>query len=207
VTNRGRTRRRLIPIDLNEILQGLNTPSPNDRVARQAIREHLLNAVGESTYAIWLEPIELIAVGNEDELVLAPHEQTASWVRERFSRVLTTCAQRVGRQARLASDTERRAIDFLHRHEPPSLRGRATAQKERQCNRHRRGNEKRGVGKTTTAADLGIALAIRAGRLDESAQKATKARADWSSGTGDCSPGDAGGAMQLDGRRRRAVDW
>ncbi len=130
VTDRGRTRRRLVPVDLNKIRRSLNAPAPGDRLAWQAIRTRLLDAVGESTYAIWLEPIELIAVGDEGELVLAPREQTASWVRERFGRLLATCAQRVGGQVRLATEMERRAVQRSHKDQPAGPRDMTTNQQE-----------------------------------------------------------------------------
>lgn len=130
VTDRGRTRRRLVPVDLNEIRRNLNMPAPGDRTAWQSIRAQLFDTVGESTFAIWLEPIELIAVGNERELVLATHEQTASWVRVRFGRLIVTCAQRIGRQVRLAAEPERRAVERSREDEHPGVRDMTTDQKE-----------------------------------------------------------------------------
>ena len=73
------------------------------------MRRLLFDAVGESTFAIWLEPLELIAIESSGRLVIAAPAQTASWVRERFGRLIARCAQRVGREFRLADEPERTA--------------------------------------------------------------------------------------------------
>jgi chromosomal replication initiator protein len=55
------------------------------------LRAELRQAVGESTFEIWLEPLELVAVRDGKLLIDAPGP-TRSWLAKRFGRVLQTCA-------------------------------------------------------------------------------------------------------------------
>jgi hypothetical protein len=114
-TERGRRRRRQVRIDLDEVRRRLGMPSTADRRDWQQIRELLQATVGESTFAIWLEPAELIAVDDERRLVVAVPASTASWTRERFGRLLTRCAERVGRELRFASEPEVHALGGAER--------------------------------------------------------------------------------------------
>jgi chromosomal replication initiator protein len=57
---------------------------------RVALRE----AVGERTFGLWLEPLEVYELEGEDLVLIAPSE-TAAWVSERLGRVLQTCAAAV----------------------------------------------------------------------------------------------------------------
>jgi hypothetical protein len=106
ITERGRRRRRRVRIDLDEVRRRLGMPSTADRGDWQQIRELLEATVGESTFAIWLEPAELIAVDDERRLVIAVPAATAAWTARRFGRLLTRCAERVGRELRFASEPE-----------------------------------------------------------------------------------------------------
>ena len=110
VTERGRKRRRAVRVDLADVRRGLGLPVCDDRGDWEGIRRLLFDAVGESTFAIWLEPLELIAIDTSGALVIAAPPQTASWVRERFGRLIARCAQRVGRELRLADEPERIAL-------------------------------------------------------------------------------------------------
>ena len=62
--------------------------------AWRELRADLRRAVGESTYELWLEPLELVAL-RDGKLVLNVPAETRSWVAKRFGRVLDTCAKRV----------------------------------------------------------------------------------------------------------------
>ena len=110
VTVRGGKRRRAVRVDLAAVRRGLGMPTREDRGDWERIQSLLFDAVGESTFAIWLEPLELIAIDTSGALVIAASPQTASWVRERFGRLIAGCAQRVGRELRLADEPERRAL-------------------------------------------------------------------------------------------------
>ena len=123
VTERGRRRRRLVRIDLDEIRRGLGIPTAADRGAWQGIRELLEETVGESTFAIWLEPVELIAVDGERRLVLALPSATAAWTATRFGRLLANCSARVGRELRLADEPERVALGRGDGRPAPAARG------------------------------------------------------------------------------------
>ncbi|MGH2869080.1 MAG: hypothetical protein ACRDNK_16160, partial [Solirubrobacteraceae bacterium] len=110
VTDRGRKRRRAVRVDLAEVRRGLGLPTADDRALWERIRLGLTELVGESMFAIWLEPLELIAVDGDGVLVVAAPAPTAAWVRGRFGRLMAGCAQRVGRELRLADEPERVAL-------------------------------------------------------------------------------------------------
>lgn len=110
VIERGRRRQRMVRVDLDAIRQGLGIPTAADRSEWQQVRELLEGTVGETTFAIWLEPTELIAVDGDRSLVVAVPPATASWTRERFGRLMAKCADQVGRELRFASDPELRAL-------------------------------------------------------------------------------------------------
>src|SRR6202022_714083 len=94
----------------DEVRRGLGLPSVADRGDWERIRTLLLDAVGESTFAIWLEPLELIAIDATGALVVAAPAATCSWVRDRFGRLLTRCSQQTSRELRLADEPERLAL-------------------------------------------------------------------------------------------------
>jgi hypothetical protein len=106
ITDRGRQRRRMVPVDLDAVRRGLGIPTPEDRDDWQRIRQLLEGTVGESTFAIWLEPAELIAVDGDRRLVVAVPAAMASWTTERFGRLMARCADRVARDLRFASEPE-----------------------------------------------------------------------------------------------------
>jgi len=110
ITDRGRRRRRRVRVDLDGVHRGLRIPTAEDRRDWQHIREVLEDRVGESTFAIWLEPVELIAIDGDRRFVLAVPPATAGWTSERFGRVLAACASRVGRAVRFADEPERQAV-------------------------------------------------------------------------------------------------
>ncbi len=115
VTERGRRRRRMVRVDLDEVRRGLGLATAQDRGDWQRIRELLEGTVGESTFAIWLEPVDLVGVDGEHRLVVAAPAATASWIRERFGRLLAMGADRVGRELRFASEPEIHALGSAER--------------------------------------------------------------------------------------------
>ncbi len=73
-------------------------PMPEWRV----IRDQLRRLVGETTYEIWIAPIELASWDGELLLLKAP-AATQDWISDRFARTLEKCAQRIlGEHARIA---------------------------------------------------------------------------------------------------------
>jgi hypothetical protein len=84
-----------------------------DRAAWEEIRAFLLGAVGESTFEIWLAPLELLAVDLESALVVYAPRETVSWVARRFGRILASAAERAGRRLRIADELERQAAETL----------------------------------------------------------------------------------------------
>jgi len=70
--------------------------------AWQDIRSQLRRTVGDSTYDIWLAPLELKS-WDGSVLVLQGKPGTDSWVADRFGRVLERCArQRLGKNVKVA---------------------------------------------------------------------------------------------------------
>jgi hypothetical protein len=66
--------------------------------------------VGESTFEIWLAPLELIAIEPAGALVIAAPAATSRWVEQRFSRLLARCGERHSRALRFADQPERHAF-------------------------------------------------------------------------------------------------
>ncbi len=62
--------------------------------AWRELRAELRQAVGDSTFEIWLEPLELVAIRDGKLLVDAP-PATQAWLSKRFGRLLETSARRV----------------------------------------------------------------------------------------------------------------
>jgi chromosomal replication initiator protein len=75
----------------------------------RAIRAEAKRLVGESTYEIWIAPIELQAWDGELLLLKAP-AATQRWVSDRFARVLELCARQIlGAGARVAFDESKQS--------------------------------------------------------------------------------------------------
>jgi DnaA N-terminal domain len=91
----------------------LRAAGKEDLAAWEQVRALLREAVSESTFEIWLAPLELIAVDLEGALIIAAPAETAGWVTVRFGRLLDGAAQRAGHRVRLADEVERRAADLL----------------------------------------------------------------------------------------------
>jgi DnaA N-terminal domain len=70
-------------------------------------------SVGESTFEIWLAPLELVAVDLEGTLVVCAPAAMVGWVASRFGRVLDGAARHAGRPLRVAGEVELRAAESL----------------------------------------------------------------------------------------------
>jgi chromosomal replication initiator protein len=62
--------------------------------AWRELRAELRQAVGESTFEIWLDPLELVAV-RDGKLIIEAPRATGDWLAKRFGRVLQSCARHV----------------------------------------------------------------------------------------------------------------
>jgi chromosomal replication initiator protein len=62
--------------------------------AWRELRAELRRAVGDATFEIWLEPLELIAIHDRTLLIDAPGA-TRAWLSKRFGRLIETCARHV----------------------------------------------------------------------------------------------------------------
>jgi hypothetical protein len=120
ISERGRKRKRLVPFDLAAVRRGLDRPGPGDRDDWERIRELARDRLGEDMFEIWLGPLELIAV-DKSVLVIAAPPETASWVRDRYGRLLSDTGERAGRDLRFAEEPERLAFGI--KQERPSVDG------------------------------------------------------------------------------------
>jgi hypothetical protein len=102
-----------VTVDLGVVRSRLRAAGEADREAWDQIRAVLLDVVGESTFEIWLAPLELLAVDLEGELVVSAPRETLGWVARRFGRILDSGAERAGRRLRLADEPERDAAKTL----------------------------------------------------------------------------------------------
>ena len=120
ISERGRKRSRMVRVDLAEVRRGLDPPGPADRDDWERIRELVRARLGEDLFAVWLCPLDLIAV-DASVLVIAAQPDTVGWVRDRYVRLLSAGAERAGRALRLVNEAERLA--FSSRKERVSASG------------------------------------------------------------------------------------
>jgi hypothetical protein len=113
VTDRGRERRRSVLVSLEEARAQLREPDADTYQCWQRFRDELRRIVGESTFEIWLERLDPVAIGLRDELVLAAPATTRSWVSARFAGVLDRAGRAVECTWRLADERELQLIDAL----------------------------------------------------------------------------------------------
>jgi hypothetical protein len=123
LTERGRKRKRHVRVDLDEVRRRLGLPTVIDHDDWRRTSTLLRQAIGDTQFEIWLEPIELIAIDSQGALVIAPPPTTHDWVQKRFGRLLSECAQRESRQLRFADDAQRAALG-RHVDIPPNTSGR-----------------------------------------------------------------------------------
>ena len=107
---RGRRRRRVVQLDLSDVRRTLGIPTVRDNTDWRSLCDNLAHKVDESTFEIWLQPLELIAVDDASALVINSPAPTRTWVERRFGRVIAKQADELGRQVRFADEIERRAM-------------------------------------------------------------------------------------------------
>jgi hypothetical protein len=103
----------MVPVDLSVVRARLRAAGEVDRDAWDQIRAVLFDVVGDSTFEIWLAPLELLAVDLDGALVVSAPRETLGWVAHRFGRILNSAAERAGRRLRLADELERHAAEAL----------------------------------------------------------------------------------------------
>jgi hypothetical protein len=118
LSDRGRRRRREVRVDLNEVRRGLKVPSLEDLAVWRQVRGQLRLRVGEDIFAIWLAPVELIAIDSDQRLVLVAPAPTADWTSTRFSQLIAATAAELGCDIRFADQAERRAFEVRTRGDP-----------------------------------------------------------------------------------------
>ncbi len=101
-SGRGRRRSRQVNVDLDEVRRALGVPGPCELADWERIRELLAEAVSEDTFAVWFEPVTVIAIDRDGALVLDAPPELKSWLSGRFARLIEHAAERVGRATRIA---------------------------------------------------------------------------------------------------------
>jgi hypothetical protein len=99
-----------VGIDLDEVRRELQTLGVAERRDWEQIRKRLRDLVGESTFEIWLERLELIAIDRAGGLVVAGPIEITAWVKSRFGPTLSESAGLLDRKVRLADESERTAV-------------------------------------------------------------------------------------------------
>jgi hypothetical protein len=112
-SERGRLRRRRVPVDVEATCAGYRTAALLDIVHWKRIRDLLATRVGESMFAIWLDPLELRAVDASQRLIVDAPEATRSWIRDRFRKVISEAADQVGRHVLIADEAQSRSMRAL----------------------------------------------------------------------------------------------
>jgi DnaA-like protein len=112
-TEAGRRRCRVVLVDAAELCPGWREPVGDDHRAWEAICTSLIDRVGEQMFAIWLTPLELVAIDCDEALVVSAPEETRSWVASRFGTAITTATRAAGRGAVIADAAQEEAIRLL----------------------------------------------------------------------------------------------
>ncbi|MHB1835902.1 MAG: DnaA N-terminal domain-containing protein, partial [Solirubrobacteraceae bacterium] len=112
-TATGRRRRRLVAVDPADVCAGWLPAGPSDQGDWQRIRQTLRACLGDSQFEIWLADIELGAVDAAGRLVLVAPCPIRSWVAARFGQVIERSAQRAGRKALIADQSQVQALAAL----------------------------------------------------------------------------------------------
>ena len=109
-TTRGRTRSRQVNVNLDEVRRALGIPGPSDFADWARIREVLAETVSEDTFAVWIEPVKLIAIDQHGALVLDAPPDLRSWLSGRFARLVERAAESAGRATRIADVAQSAAM-------------------------------------------------------------------------------------------------
>jgi DnaA N-terminal domain len=161
-TDRGRVRRRQVAVDVEAVRAGLTAPGGDDRGDWQTIRHVLAGAVGEDQFAIWLEPLELVAVDRDGALLVVAPAALRGWVRDRFVGVLAHAAAAAGRPVRVADDAQTLAIMPAAGLSPADMGG-AKARSTRR--RRRRGGARAGASAKASDAEMARASVDRSAHV------------------------------------------
>jgi hypothetical protein len=111
ISANGRKRRKARTVDAADVLAELAVLTPADHADWSEIRSLLADRVSEGVFAVWLDPLELVATARASgSLLLGCPEGVEGWTFERFAGVLDTAASDVGRRWRPLAPHERDAI-------------------------------------------------------------------------------------------------
>jgi hypothetical protein len=110
ITARGRKRRRQVNVSLEEVRRTLGAPGAVDHADWGKIRTLVADAVGQTMFEVWFEPVKLIAIDPDGALVLDAPLTSRSWLLERFSTVMADVGVRAGRAMRIASAAQSAAM-------------------------------------------------------------------------------------------------
>jgi hypothetical protein len=112
-TERGRLRRRRVAVDVEAVCAGFRPPALADAVDWKRIRELLAARLGESTFEIWLAPLELRAIDASGALIIDAPDATRGWVRQRFNRAIAGAGAEASRAVVIADQAQSRSMRAL----------------------------------------------------------------------------------------------
>ncbi len=85
-------------------------PRTSDFADWGRIRGLLAETVSQDTFAVWIEPVTLIAIDADGALVLDAPPELRSWLSDRFARLIERAAERSGRATRIADVAQSAAM-------------------------------------------------------------------------------------------------
>jgi hypothetical protein len=109
-TPQGRSRRRLVAVDLDAVRAQLTDPTAIDREDWTRFREAVAAIVGETTFEVWFAPLTLGGADRSGALTAVASEATRSWLVGRFASVIATASERAGRPVVIADEAQTQAI-------------------------------------------------------------------------------------------------
>jgi len=113
VTDRGRRRQRTVTVELDEARRQVFAPDQAAVSTWQQTRCEVERLVSGTAFAIWLSPLELLAMDPNGVLLLGGPEATRGWISGRYGPLLDRAGQRAGRPVRLATDRELQLLRAL----------------------------------------------------------------------------------------------
>ncbi len=113
-TTAGRRRRRLVTVTAGELCAGWQLPEDRDERAFTEILGLLRGRVSEEMFDVWLDPLELVAVNADSELMIVAPDPTRGWLIDRYGPAITAAAIAIGRRVTVADSAQAHAWRLQH---------------------------------------------------------------------------------------------
>jgi hypothetical protein len=106
----GRSKRRLVAVDLDAIRAQLAEQTAIDREDWARFREAVAAIVGESVFGVWFAPLTLGGVDRSGALVAVGSPATRRWLVDRFASVIANASEQTGRPVVIADEAQTQAL-------------------------------------------------------------------------------------------------